>query len=189
MAIGAFEGDTQKAVQAIEPLAGQLSMDIPQFCRRAIDTMVETIRDGASRFIDELNSHPVYTIHEMLHPDLVRPDRVILIGGPADILRPYIAEAFGLDRTYRADGRGSRFVALAQAHAVNPTLTRLRLYLQTVETALAGRRKVILDRVPKGARRLLYLGRAGLWTIPPTPAPEPSEPIPPAPPQEGSTPR
>lgn len=95
--LGAFEGDELKARQSLSPLAEQLSMDVETLSRRAIETMVETIRQGALRFIEEVNSHPVYTIYEMLHPDLVRPDRVILIGGPAAILRPYIADAFGLE--------------------------------------------------------------------------------------------
>ncbi len=72
------------------------------------------------------------------------------------------AEAAGSDRTQRAQGSAERFGAMASAYAEHPEVTRLRLYLETVESVLAGRKKVILDRVPDGARRQLFLGRPGM---------------------------
>jgi len=75
------------------------------------------------------------------------------------------AQGFRQDRTMRAQGGAERFARLAEAYARSPEITRLRLYLETVEETLAGRRKVILDRVPKGAKRLILLGRTGLWNL------------------------
>jgi len=71
------------------------------------------------------------------------------------------AEGFAADRTRRAAAAASRFLAVAAAYAAAPKVTALRLYLQTMETALAGKRKVIVD-APHGGRRALYLGRKGL---------------------------
>ncbi len=79
-----------------------------------------------------------------------------------------VAEGFQVDRTSRAEGSAQRFVDVAGAYASAPEVTRLRLYLQAVEEVLAGRRKVILDHVPEGARRLLYLGPKGLLRLPAT---------------------
>ena len=76
------------------------------------------------------------------------------------------AQASGEDRTQKARGRADRFVAVAEAYSQGPDVTRLRLYLQTVERSLAGRKKVILDRPPDGARRQLFLGRTGLLGAP-----------------------
>jgi len=73
------------------------------------------------------------------------------------------AEAGKHDRVEKARGAAARFVAMAEAYAPAPAVARLRLYLQTVEQALAGRRKIILDRPPDGARRRLILGRSGVW--------------------------
>jgi len=89
--------------------------------------------------------------------------------------RALAAQAFLADRTDRARGEASRFADVVAAYAESPGVTRLRLYLDTIEQALAGRRKLILDRAPDGARRLLYLGRKGLWAPPPAP-PEPGQP-------------
>ena len=73
------------------------------------------------------------------------------------------AEAFKQDRTQKARGAADRFVAVAEAYGLSPRVSRLRFYLQTVELSLAGRRKIILDRAPEGARRQLFLGRKGAW--------------------------
>ncbi len=73
------------------------------------------------------------------------------------------AQASQRDRTQKAQGGAERFVKIASANSVAPSLTRLRLYLQTVEQSLAGRRKVILDRAPNGGRRRLFLGPEGPW--------------------------
>ncbi len=80
------------------------------------------------------------------------------------------AEGLEEDRVKKAEGAADRFAQVAAASAEAPQVTRLRLYLQTVEEVLAGRRKIILDAVPAGARRLLYLGQKRAWMPPP---PEP----------------
>jgi len=71
------------------------------------------------------------------------------------------AEAAGQDRTQKSRGRADRFVAVAEANSQHPDLTRLRLYLETIERSLAGRKKVIVDRSSAGARRQVFLGRPG----------------------------
>jgi len=97
------------------------------------------------------------------------------------------AVGFERDRVARAEGSAARFLDMVAAHALAPELSRLRLTLETVEQALAGRRKVILDRAPAGARRHLLLGRKGLWQLaPPAPQPQPTEQ---EIPQEGTEPQ
>ncbi|MGO9112026.1 MAG: cation-translocating P-type ATPase family protein [Thermoguttaceae bacterium] len=71
------------------------------------------------------------------------------------------AEGFSADRTQRATAAAARFLEVAAAYAAAPKVTSLRLYLQTMEIALAGKRKVIIDAA-HGGRRTLYLGRKGL---------------------------
>jgi HflK protein len=84
------------------------------------------------------------------------------------------AEGLEEDRVRKAEGAADRFVEVAAASAEAPEVTRLRLYLQTVEDVLANRRKVILDAVPAGARRLLYLGQRRAW-LPPAPQEAPAQ--------------
>jgi HflK protein len=71
------------------------------------------------------------------------------------------AEGFAADREQRATAAAARFLEVAAAYAAAPKVTAVRLYLQTIEVALAGKRKVIVDAA-HGGRRALYLGRKGL---------------------------
>ncbi|HUT93112.1 MAG TPA: cation-translocating P-type ATPase family protein [Thermoguttaceae bacterium] len=98
-------------------------------------------------------------------------ETVALARGEAE-QKTLTAEASKADRTQKAQGGADRFEAVAGAYAEHPEVTRLRLYLQAVETALAGRKKVIVDRVPDGARRQLFLGRPGLMGALPATPPE-----------------
>ena len=96
--LGEFSlGDRQRAIDSIAPLAEQKGIEIRQLCREIITIMAENIRKKAREFIDEVNRHPVYTIFEMLHPEHVEPDSVILIGGPACLLKPYLEDALGIE--------------------------------------------------------------------------------------------
>jgi HflK protein len=86
------------------------------------------------------------------------------------------AQADKYDRIQRAHGGADRFAAVADAYAQQPELARLRLYLQTMERLLVGRKKVILDRAPNGGRRQLFLGRFGVLGLMPPVTSETSPP-------------
>ncbi len=90
-------GDLRKAKDALLPLSEALGMDSTELSSRVISVMVANIKKATLDFVDEVNSHPVYTIYEMLHPDIIRPSRVILIGGPSRLLKPYIEAAFNME--------------------------------------------------------------------------------------------
>ena len=81
------------------------------------------------------------------------------------------AEGFRQDRIDRARGQAVRFIAAAEAYGRSPDVTGLRLYLETIEKTLAGRRKVIVDSTAGGARRQLFLGSRGMLGLMPTQPP------------------
>lgn len=71
------------------------------------------------------------------------------------------AEGYALGRINRARGDSARFVALYQAYAKAPEVTRRRLYLETMSSILpAVERKVIVDGDLKSVLPLLELGGA-----------------------------
>src|SRR5204862_3936546 len=78
------------------------------------------------------------------------------------------AAAYNLGRKNRADGDATRFTAREQAFRVAPGPTETRLYLETMEQVLPGKKKLILDQ-GKG-RRHLYMLEDGV-TIGPSVAP------------------
>jgi modulator of FtsH protease HflK len=69
------------------------------------------------------------------------------------------AEGYAVERVNRAKGDADRFVALEEEYRKAPEVTRTRLYLETLATALpqAGR-KLIFDEKAKGILPLFPLG-------------------------------
>lgn len=91
------------------------------------------------------------------------------------------AQAYALEKGARAEGDARRFAEVALAASRSPELTGYRLFLETVETGLAGKRKIVAD--PKVNR-----GGYHLWLFAPDRAPTPlgdakpaPRPMPPAP--------
>jgi HflK protein len=66
------------------------------------------------------------------------------------------AEGYSLGKKNRAAGDASRFTQSEEASRSNPDLTQTRLYLETMEQVLPGRKKMIVDS-SKGRRHLLLL--------------------------------
>jgi membrane protease subunit HflK len=83
-----------------------------------------------------------------------------LSGEAAAALNQAIAAA--ADRTLRAEGDATSFQRKAAARDTDPHLTEYRLYLEAVEAALPGKRKLILDQRQAGRRHLLLNFPSGL---------------------------
>ena len=74
-----------------------------------------------------------------------------------------LADGYRHDREKKAQGEAGRFVSKATAYAAAPEVTRIRLHLDTIEEALAGRRKVIVDSTAGGVRRRILFAPKGMW--------------------------
>ncbi len=84
-----------------------------------------------------------------------RNEQVALARGNAEA-RLQNADAYTASRTNRAAGDASRFTQQEQAFRTAPGPTETRLYLETMEQVLPGRKKFIVDS-GKGRRHLLLL--------------------------------
>jgi membrane protease subunit HflK len=76
------------------------------------------------------------------------------------------ANAYTLGRVNRADGDASRFTQHEEAYRTAPGPTETRLYLETMEQVLTGKKKLIMDS-GKGRRHLLLL-EDGVEIAPPS---------------------
>jgi len=66
------------------------------------------------------------------------------------------AEGYSLDKKNRSAGDASRFLLRESGYASSPDLTGTRLYLETMEQVLPGKRKMIVDAT-KARRHLILL--------------------------------
>jgi N-methylhydantoinase A/oxoprolinase/acetone carboxylase beta subunit len=94
--LGRAEGDPQKAREALAPLAAQLELTVEEFSELIVRQLCLTIAESVKKLLDEANSRPVYTIHELLEGFKIKPRRAVVVGGPAKGLKPYLEEALGL---------------------------------------------------------------------------------------------
>jgi regulator of protease activity HflC (stomatin/prohibitin superfamily) len=102
----------------------------------------------AGRNAVELLNRDRSGVDEPLWRDL----RPVLSGeAESEILR---ARATQAERVNKADGEAAAFRLRQSAHTANPSLTDLRLYLDTVQATLVNKDKMILDPSAAGRRQL-----------------------------------
>jgi HflK protein len=75
------------------------------------------------------------------------------------------AEGYSIGKKNRADGNANRFRLREEGYRSNPGLTQTRLYLETMEQVLPGKKKMIVDS--RNGRRHLLLLEDGLEIAPP----------------------
>ena len=89
-------GDRESAKKAIQTLGDALGRDVRTTAEHVLEGAARNIADSARAFIHYINSRPVYTIHEVLQEQRVKPSSVVLIGGPATQMADYVGRALGL---------------------------------------------------------------------------------------------
>ncbi|MFC1896191.1 hydantoinase/oxoprolinase family protein, partial [Thermodesulfobacteriota bacterium] len=89
-------GDWEKAGKAMESVGGPLGWDPETTAHRVLQAMAETIAMSARAFVHAINERPAYTVYEVLWGTLIVPDTIVVLGGPAEMIAPYLADAFKL---------------------------------------------------------------------------------------------
>ncbi len=72
------------------------------------------------------------------------------------------AKGYRIRRSVRAVGEAQRFTMLAEVYRQFPQVTRIRLHLEAIEQALAGKPKVILDARQLQRRQILFVDEKSL---------------------------
>ena len=75
-----------------------------------------------------------------------------------------LAEAAGYttDRANRSAGDAERFKQAQAAFKLSPNVTETRLYLETIEQVLAGKKKLIIDASKFGKRQMFFVDPQGI---------------------------
>jgi N-methylhydantoinase A/oxoprolinase/acetone carboxylase beta subunit len=89
-------GKVEKSIEAFESLAAALGKSRKETAGQVIAAAVGIIKNGITDALNALLDHPVYTIYEMMHPEAVRPERICLMGGPAEAFSDSLAKAMSL---------------------------------------------------------------------------------------------
>ena len=76
-------GDTARSADGIKQLAASEKIKPELVAQQALEYAVTAIRRAVDAMLAEINSKPVYTIHEMIEGKKIVPEKIYIIGGPA----------------------------------------------------------------------------------------------------------
>ncbi len=88
-------GHKGKAAKAMEAIAAEIGQTPTQAAQTIMNIACETIAAKVRSMIEEVNSKPVYTIHELLEGKQLAPKELIVVGGPAPYLAKQVSELLG----------------------------------------------------------------------------------------------
>lgn len=128
--LGRAVGDLARAREALQPPAEALGVSVETMARRVLAVLASRIASAARSFVEEVNSKPVYTIHELLEGHKVHPVRAVAVGGPARALAPYLEQA--LDLPVRVPDH------FDVANAIGAALARVNLEVNLAADGAAG---------------------------------------------------
>jgi len=84
------DGSRDKAVAGLEPLAAAMGFSVKSLAVEIIDVTCKKILSAARRLIYQINSKPVYTVHELHEGYQVQPQTLYVLGGPAPFFAGYL---------------------------------------------------------------------------------------------------
>ena len=88
-------GDSEASARGLGELAASLGQETAALAQTVADKAVETIKRAAQDLLAEINDRPVYTIYELLVDKALAPQRLYVMGGPAQAMSGLLAQAFG----------------------------------------------------------------------------------------------
>jgi N-methylhydantoinase A len=87
-------GDRDRAVEGLTPLAQALGLSLEETAGRIFDEACGRILAAAQEMVDHINSKPVYTVHELMEGIQIRPQQIMVMGGPAQQFARRLAPLF-----------------------------------------------------------------------------------------------
>jgi N-methylhydantoinase A/oxoprolinase/acetone carboxylase beta subunit len=121
------DGSREKSIQGLKPLADRLGYSVESLAAEIMDVACQEILTAARQLIHQINSKPVYTVHELLEGYQVRPKNVLVLGGPA----PYFAKYLAAGSEYRVRVVPRWKVANAIGAALARTTCEVTLFADT----------------------------------------------------------
>ncbi len=120
-------GDESLAKEIIEKFAKQNKLDGKKAAEEIVNAVVDKITNTVKEMLSDLNTRPVYTIHELIEGKDIKPQSVAVIGGPASVFGPLIAEKLNCKLKIPENIR----VANAIGAAIARTTTEITVHADT----------------------------------------------------------
>lgn len=105
----------RNAFYAMKLLSKKLNISEMDTAKLILDTMGNTIKNKVDNLLIHINSHPVYTIKELLYGKKVKPKVIKVIGGPSKSLSTILNKKFNLPCYYPKNYQVANAVGAALA--------------------------------------------------------------------------
>jgi len=90
-------GDKELAGRGIAQIADQLNISRDNAANQILKTTCKIIVDQSMKMVERINKKPVYTVHEFMEGYKIKPERILLLGGPAKYFAHQIKEISGIE--------------------------------------------------------------------------------------------
>ncbi|WP_147819722.1 hydantoinase/oxoprolinase family protein [Salidesulfovibrio onnuriiensis] len=166
-------GNMEASKKAIADFAEKHSLSPEKLAETAVEYAARAIHKATRELVDEINSKPVYTIHELLEGKRVVPRKVYLMGGPAEAMKADLFKQFRLS----TDVPSNYSVANAIGAALTRTTWELELFADTERhvlfiPSLSHRENIPTSYTEKDARKdavnnlTIHLDKLGVFLKP-----------------------
>ncbi|MCP3942106.1 MAG: hydantoinase/oxoprolinase family protein [Desulfobacteraceae bacterium] len=91
------EGDKDKARSGIHEIAKQLALSDTDAAEQIFKKCCSVILKKTFEMVDQLNSQPVYTVHDFLEGYKLSPQKILVLGGPAKFFAKKIEELYQIE--------------------------------------------------------------------------------------------
>lgn len=119
--------DREKAVKGITPIAEVFGESVEKTASMIFDDSCREILHQVQDIVANINSKPVYTVHELMEGYQVKPEKILVLGGPA----PYFAKRLDEMSDFRVDVVPAWHVANAIGAALARTTCEVSLFADT----------------------------------------------------------
>lgn len=93
------DGDKKLSEEGLALLAEALGISVKETAEKIFHQTCETIVGVAYQMVEQINRKPVYTVHEFLEGYKIKPQQILLLGGPAPYFASEIEKISGIKTT------------------------------------------------------------------------------------------
>jgi N-methylhydantoinase A len=138
-------GDRDKAAAGIHTIAQALGLTDAAAAEKIFKTCCTIILKKTFEMIDQINSQPVYTVHDFLEGYKLSPQKILVLGGPAPYFAQKIEDLYQIDTFAVPDSP----VANAVGAALARTTCEVSLYADTEQGIVTAHEEDFAEPISK----------------------------------------
>jgi N-methylhydantoinase A len=142
-------GQKQRAIEGIHRLAEQLGKGVEETAKAIVEKSCSLIMEAVNALVNRVNQQPVYTIHELLEDRTIQPSGIIVIGGPAKEIAPWLQAVSGWQTRVPSEYE----VANAIGAAIARTTCEVTVLADTSRGYVCAPEEGYLDKIGKEASK------------------------------------